>query len=121
MAAPFMTIKIRAGHRLMERIQAAGRGLDLTPAQFVEHAIESELARQENSAQVEGRTLAALQQNVLDAGQAVSVHHEAETGEHATCQLCLKVIPDTPGVEGPLLCTECYNLAQGAPVPGVRR
>lgn len=119
MPAPAMTIKVQAGARLMERIQEAGRYLELTPGDFIEQAIESELARIEAARQREHSTLERLQHTVLgSSGQSVSVHHEAETPEMTTCQLCLRAIPHAERVEGPLLCPECHALAKGKPARG---
>lgn len=119
MTAPAMTIKIRAGHRLMERIQEASRGLDIAPADFIEFAIENELSRQESQHELEEAALAKLRQEVLAAGQAVSIHSDDESDETETCQLCLRVMPRSTAVEGPLLCEDCLRLAKGGRGPAV--
>lgn len=119
MTAPVVTIKVRAGHILMERIQKVSRYLDITPGNFIEHAIEAELSRQEAHLQAEGTTLDTLRRDVLGRGQTVTIHGEAEPSGEATCQLCLKPIPAVPGVEGPLLCEDCLALAKRGKAPGV--
>jgi len=113
MPVPTVTIRIQAGRQLMERIQEVSRHLDVTPANFIEYAIESELSRQETDRQLEHVALDQLRQRVLDAGQGASIHLDEETGEHATCALCLRVIPRGRGVDGPMLCDACYTLAKG--------
>ncbi len=40
-------------------------------------------------------------------------------GDHATCALCLAPIDTPRKVEGPLLCENCMNLAQGPDLKAV--
>jgi hypothetical protein len=120
MPAPSTTIKIQAGHKLMERIQAVSGYLDVTPANFIEYALEAELSRQESHARLEHAALEELRGSVLAVGQSVSIHDDAEHAEHDICQLCLRVmVPRGQGVEGPLLCEECYQIAKGDRAPRV--
>ena len=113
MPVPMVTIRLQVGQHLVERIQEMSRYLDVTPANFIEYAIQSELGHQEQQRRQEHLTLDQLRQRVLEAGQGVSIHLDEESDEHTTCQLCLRVIPRGRGVEGPTLCDACYALAKG--------
>lgn len=113
MAAPFVTIKVRSGRKLMDRIEAACRYLDVTPANFIEYAIEGELRRQEKNQLKEDITLEEIRHNILGVGQSLSLVEE-EGGEVINCQLCLKEISWRDDVEGPVLCEDCHSLARGA-------
>ena len=113
MAAPFVTIKVRSGRKLMDRIEATCRYLDVTPANFIEYAIEGELRRQEKNQLKEDITLEEIRHNILGVGQSLSLVEE-EGGEVTNCQLCLKEIPGRDDVEGPVLCEDCHSLARGA-------
>lgn len=114
MPTPVVTIRVRAGHRLMERVQECARHLEITPSSFIEYAIESELSRQESDRAHEHRTLDALQRNVMASGQSVSLHHDDEGPDHDTCQLCLRPMPRGAGVDGPLLCDDCHALTRNS-------
>jgi hypothetical protein len=119
MPTPVVTIKVQAGARLMERIQAVAEYLDVRPANFVEFAIENELSRQESQHALEQAALVQLREEVLASGQAVTIHNDDEPGDHDTCQLCLRTMPRSTGVEGPLLCDDCHRLAKGGHGPAV--
>jgi hypothetical protein len=114
MSAPFSTIKVKAGHHLMERIEEICRYLEVTPAHFIEYALASELTRQEAHRVKEDIALEEIRRNILGAGQSVGLAPEQEYDDTTQCQLCLKPIPRKEGVEGPLLCEECLSLAKGA-------
>lgn len=115
MPAPAVTIRVKAGHRLMERIQEASRRLDVSPGNFIEFAIENELSRQESELAHENQTLSALQQRLLNEGQLVTIHKDEMVEEHEeVCALCLRPVTGESGVEGPLLCDSCHALAKGA-------
>ena len=115
MPAPAVTIRVKAGHRLMERIQEACRRLDVSPGNFIEFAIENELSRQETASAQENQTLSELQQRLLNEGQLVTIHKDEMDDQHEdVCALCLREIPATSHVEGPLLCDSCHALAKGA-------
>ena len=113
MAAPFVTIKVRTGRKLMDRIEAACRYLDVTPANFIEYAIEGEVGRQEKNQLKENITLEEIRSNILGVGQSLTIIEE-EGAEVTNCQLCLKEIPWRDDVEGPILCEDCHSLAKGA-------
>lgn len=120
MAATLVTIRIQLGRPLLERIEEAGAQLDVSPAGFMQFAIENELARQEADRMEERAALEALHAGVLAGGQSLSIHHDAEPSGLATCQLCLREIAHAARVEGPLLCDRCYALAQGDRAPAGR-
>ena len=113
MPAPAVTIRVKAGPRLMERIRAASTRLDMSPGNFIELAIESELSRQEDASDREHITLAQLQNRLLARGQTVTLEGPGEDDQDA-CQLCLRPVPAPVQVEGPLLCDSCHALAKGA-------
>lgn len=114
MPTPTFTIKIKAGSALMDRIRNVAGYLDVTPAKFVEHAIESELRHQEAHQIKEDITLEELRKNVLSSGQSLEFSVDSEEGGVHYCDLCMKALPESGGFEGPTLCEECHNLAQGA-------
>ena len=117
MAEPMVTIRIRFPQAELDRIEAEGRRLDLSPAGFVQYAIENELARLEAAHLEEQAALDALGAAVLSGGQAARIVTDVEPGSMANCQLCLREIPQAAPVEGPLLCDACYTLAQGSRAP----
>jgi hypothetical protein len=120
MTAPLVTLRIRLRQALLQRVEALGAELDVSPAGFIEFAIENELGRQEATRMEEQAALEQLQASVLATGQSLSIQHDAEADELVTCQLCLRAIPRGSTVDGPLLCDGCYALARGphAPAPG---
>jgi len=114
MPTPTFTIKIKAGSALMDRIRAMADYLDVSAGHFVENAIESELHRQESHRTKEDITLAELQQHVLNTGQSLEVIMDSEGEGVQTCHLCMKAIPEIGKFDGPVLCDNCHDLAQGA-------
>ena len=114
MPAPTVTIRIKAGPQLMARIREAGQRLDITPGNFIELAIESELSRQEDDHAHERHTLTHLQRRLLSEGQSVTLELQDDDSDDDACQLCLRPVPARSQVEGPLLCDSCHALAKGA-------
>ncbi len=121
MPAPSYTIKVKVGSALMERIENACGYLEVSPARFLQFAIENELHRQEVNRIKEEIALEEIRQNILGAGQTISfgIEEDEEAGS-AHCQLCLKRVARRHHVDGPLLCDECYRVAKGGDLETVR-
>lgn len=119
MTAAMVTIKVKAGQALMKRIEQASQYLDVTPANFVEYAIERQLEEQEFHRIKEDITLEELRSNILHTGQTLALVFEDEEVSH--CQICMKELPGSPAVEGPVLCRDCHSLAKGAELEPMRR
>ena len=111
MAAPLITIKVKAGEQLMERIKKVCKELEVVPANFIEFAIENELQRHETQALREDITFEEIRQGILDQGQSLEIQMDDE--EMSACELCLTPIETPRKVHGPLLCNDCMELAKG--------
>ena len=118
MAVPLITIKVKAGEQLMDRIRKVSKNLEVMPANFIEYAIESELQRCENEALREDITLEEIRKGILATGQSMEIHTGDE--DQAACELCLIPIETPRKVEGPLLCDDCLELAKGPRMDGLR-
>ncbi|MEE8435524.1 MAG: hypothetical protein V3S64_12120 [bacterium] len=118
MAVPLVTIKVKAGEQLMNRIRKVCQNLEVMPANFIEFAIEHELQRHETQALQEEITLEEIHKGIMVKGQSI----EIDTGDEdlSTCELCLTPIETPRKVEGPLLCDDCLELAKGPRMDGVR-
>ena len=103
----------------MERIEEASKHLDVTPANFVEYALERQLEEQEFHRIREDITLEELRSNILHTGQSLAIVTEEEEVSH--CQICMKEVPGTFSVEGPVLCRTCLSMAKGAKLAPIRR
>lgn len=110
MAAPLITIKVKAGEKLMERIKKASKELEVVPANFIEYAIENELQRHETQALREDITFEEIRKN-MGEGQSLEIHMDDE--DISACELCLTPIETPRKVHGPLLCNDCMELAKG--------
>jgi predicted DNA-binding protein len=119
MTAAMVTIKVKAGQELMGRIEQASKDLDVTPANFVEYAIERQLEEQEFHRIKEDITLEELRSTILHTGQTLAIVTEDEEVSH--CQICMKELPGSPAVEGPMLCRNCLSMAKGAKLEPMRR
>lgn len=116
MAVPLITIKVKAGAQLMNRIRKVCQDLEVKPANFIEYAIESELQRCENEALREDITLEEIRKGILAQGQSIEIHIGEE--DFSACELCLTPIETPRKVEGPLLCDDCLELAKGPRMDG---
>ena len=117
MVVPLFTIKVRAGEQLMTRIRKVCQALEVKPANFIEYAIEHELERHESQAIREDITLEELRKGIMATGQSMEIHTGDE--DQSACELCLTPIESPLKVEGPLLCGDCLELAQGPSMDGV--
>ena len=113
MAAPVFTIKVKAGRNLMERIQEICKYLEVSPANFIEYAIDNELHSQEVHKVQDDIAIEEIRQNILGSGQVLTFAPEEEDADYDVCELCMKHFPKGKEVEGPLLCDQCLSLAKG--------
>lgn len=111
MAAPMITIKVKAGQQMMARIKKACEYLEVKPASFIEFAINNELERHETQAIREDITLEEIHKGIMATGQSLEIHTDEE--DLSACELCLTPIETPRKVEGPLLCEDCLELARG--------
>lgn len=111
MAASLITIKVKAGIQMMDRIKKVCKDLEVKPANFIEFAIENELQRHETQAIREDITLEEIRKGILATGQSLEIHADGE--DQSACELCLTPIETPRKVQGPLLCDDCLELAKG--------
>ena len=114
MAVSFVTIKVKAGFALMTRIREVCSYLDVTPANFIEYAIQNELHAQENHRIKEDIALEEIRKGVLASGQSMEAGGDDEGEALSVCELCLSPVEKPlKEVQGPLLCDNCMALARG--------
>ncbi|MDH5750810.1 MAG: hypothetical protein OEZ59_00145 [Deltaproteobacteria bacterium] len=109
------TIKVRAGERLVNRIKQISDYIGISTTEFIQHAIESELRRQETQRAHGNDTLEELKKGMLSTAQAAEMHLDDEESEAKTyCQICLAEVPaPLKSVDGPVLCSKCLEMARG--------
>lgn len=108
-----VTIKVRVGQGLLQRLRAVSRAVDADPGEFIATAIEDALRLQEAVQRREAATFDTLEERLLAEGQSMSFHVSGEPDDEAECELCMRPVLRGTRVEGPLLCDDCYALAKG--------
>lgn len=113
-----MTVRIRLGPHVVERMQEICEYLNLSPAAFAAYAVEQEVNRQELNRIKDEITIQEIGKYILKEGQSLNIDVEVEGDggplSLATCQMCLRDFTSpTGGVEGPTFCRECLSLAKG--------
>jgi len=114
MVTPRITIKVKAGVTLAQRIEEAAKKLDVSPNSFVEYAISQELDRQERLLAQEHVTLTTIRDDILRGGQELHLSVAEDAGTN--CELCLKPLPpEAEKFDGPSLCDDCLKVARSGP------
>ncbi len=122
MAGRFVTIKVKAGIALMKRIHEVCSYLEVTPANFIEYAIQNELQAQEAHRIKEDIALEELRSRVLASGQSMEAPAEEAQENAPVCELCLAPVEKPRRkIQGPLLCDNCLDLAKGPPLESLEQ
>ena len=117
-------MQINLEPQMAQRLNSISGYLQISPAGFLEYAIEQEIARQEIHRLKDEITIQEINKNILGDGQSFPIQLVNENKELnrqiSTCQMCL-VEFDQPLdlVEGPWFCDDCLALAKGGDFTGL--
>ena len=99
------------------RVDAAVRQAETSRSAFIHDAIENELRRQQVAKVKEEIAMLEINQTILAEGESVPVaDDEFSPGDSARvvrCEMCQKILPSPPPVDGPLFCESCLSIAKG--------